>query len=457
MSLSIVKPYVSVTDANGLPYVGASLKVYLAGTTTYASIYSDEALSTPLPNPLSGGTYGSNARGDFPRAYVAAGTYKLRAETGAGVLIFEEDNIDTGLSAGTGALPISRGGTGATTAAAARAALDVPSNSELTDISTQIADLQTALQGIVAAPQGYLTLTSGTAVIPGDVSAATAVYYTPFIGSLCPIYDGVQFNPVTFAELTLTLSSNHLASTIYDCFVAKDSGSPIIGTGPAWNNSAAGSGSRGTGGGTTELERVSGLWVNKNAITLRNGSTLYSIAARQATFVGSLFMDGTNGQITCHRSYGQSRKWGVWNQFSRQRITLKAGDSTATWAYSNATIRQSNAATGNKIIPFCGMAESQIDATFIQNITHAGAVAANPNIGIGLDSTTTISGKKGAMKNGAVTGTDAPGAANLTARYIHSGLLGISNLNMLEASIGAANVTYVGAESDMLMTCQYEG
>jgi hypothetical protein len=159
MALSIIKPFVHVEDANGNPYVGAKLYVYLPGTTTLASIYSDSGLSVALANPLSG-AYGSDAAGNFPRAYIAAGSYKLRAETSAGVLIWEMDSIDTGLSAGSGALPIASGGTGGTTAAAARTNLDVPSNSELADLASDITDIQATLQNIVSAPQGRLTLTS---------------------------------------------------------------------------------------------------------------------------------------------------------------------------------------------------------------------------------------------------------------------------------------------------------
>jgi hypothetical protein len=153
MAMHGEKPFVHVSDSNGNPIVGAKLYVYEVGTTTERSIYSNEGLSVALDNPLDG-VNASDASGNFPRFYQATGTYKLRAETSASVLIWEYDNIDTGLPAGTGALPISRGGTGSTTAAAARAALDVPSNSELTDLATQITNLQVAagvlmLNGII--------------------------------------------------------------------------------------------------------------------------------------------------------------------------------------------------------------------------------------------------------------------------------------------------------------------
>jgi hypothetical protein len=85
------------------------------------------------------GANASDAAGNFPRFYIAAGTYKLRAETSAGVLIWQYDNIDTGLSAGSGALPVASGGTGGTTATAARTNLDVPSNADLTTLTASLA------------------------------------------------------------------------------------------------------------------------------------------------------------------------------------------------------------------------------------------------------------------------------------------------------------------------------
>ena len=111
-----------LSNSNGSPVVGAILKIYEFGTTTFRAIYSDAALMIPMTNPLAG-VNASNANGQFPCFYMAAGTYKLRAETSLGVLIWEVDNLDTGTSAGSGALPLPRGGTGATTAAAARANL----------------------------------------------------------------------------------------------------------------------------------------------------------------------------------------------------------------------------------------------------------------------------------------------------------------------------------------------
>lgn len=464
MALNIAKPFVNVTDSNGMPYVGALLYVYLPGTTTLASIYSDEALTVPMTNPLSG-VNASDAAGNFPRAYIAAGTYKLRAEqkppsgSSTGTLIWEYDNIDSGLPASTGALPITRGGTGATTAAGARTNLDVPSNSELASLSDTISSIQTAIQNIVASPQGRLTLTSGVPVLASGVAAATTVYYTPYVGNITPLYDGAQFNPIAAAELSLTLNSNYVINSHYDVFMTLDDVTPILVTGPAWTTITAGSGARGTGAGTTEITRVNGLYVNANALTGRNGATTYSVAANRATYLGSILIDGTAGQVSCLTAFGQSRIWGVWNAYNRKAIVMQAGDATASWTYSFSSFRASNNAAANKLTTFCGLAEEAISVEFYQT---AGGASNNSTstaaIGIGLNSVTVASGRvgEGIMATGAV-GVGISPLFDITARYFHQPQLGSNVINCLEAAPNSNTVTFLGSSTNMLMTAKYTG
>lgn len=445
MAVNIQAPYIHVEDANGNPYVGAKLYVYAVGTTTKLAIYSNEALSVALTNPLT-----SDSAGNFALAYLAAGNYKLRAETSTGTLIWEFDNLDTGLGAGAGALPISAGGTGATTAAAARTALDVPSNAELTDLASDITDIQTVVQGIVSIPQGRLTLTSATPFIASDVTAGTSVYYTPYIGNLSPIWDGTQYVMRTFAELTLSLASQHTASNLYDVFLFWNSSVAEIVTGPAWSNSTAGSCSRGTGAGSTELERKNGLWTNKNEITGRNGATTYTIDAYKALYVGTIVIDGTNGQISQHVAWGQSRKPGPWNAYNRGRRVLLAGDSTASWTYSTAAWRQSRATAGNTLMTLCGLADEYIDVSFTQfsQITNAnGAI-----IGVGKNSTSSSSGQL-ARNQQPHTGQQE---LTMTAFFKDLPSIGIHNFNSLEYCVtGGLSTTFYGTEKEMCLRAEW--
>ena len=460
MTAHIAKPFINVADSNGNPIVAAKLYVYEVGTTTLASIYSDAALSVSITNPLSGAN-ASDASGNFPRVYIASGTYKLRAETSDGTLIWQYDNIDTSLTSGSGALAISAGGTSATTAAAARTALGAASQTSVDDLSTDVATLTSSLANIVSVPQGRLTLTSATPVIASDVSAATSVYYTPRSGNLIPIYDGSQFTPTQFSELTLTLNANHIASTIYDCFVFSDSGTLRIVTGPAWNSSTAGSCSRGSGAATTEIELTNGLWTNANDMTARNGATTYSVTANRGTYVGSIFMDGSNGQITCHASWGQSRKFGVWNAYNRVPIILHAGDSTATWAYSTGTQRASNNDSANKVTVFAGLAEELFDLSVIQSILAAGGngVTAFAYLGVGVNSTTAVSGTVGYGGSGGSAGGNYSTQHSLKGSHILTPRIGINNIQSVEQAIvsGGGTVTWSGTESYMQLSARWRG
>lgn len=304
-------------------------------------------------------------------------------------------------------------------------------------------------------PQGYLTLTSGTPIIAGDVAAATAVYYTPYTGKLVPIYNDSQFIPTGFSELTLTLVASHLASTIYDVFVFSDSGTLRLVTGPAWATSTAAAGVRGTGAGTTQLTRLNGFWVNTVSMTGRNGATTYSVGANLATYVGSIFMDASNGQITNHRTYGQSRKWGVWNAYNRQPIILQMGDTTASWAGANgsATVRQSNAAAGNTLAVFAGLAEEFFEIIATQNFD-SNSNSGSLTIGVGVNSTTAMSGVTAAGATGSSGGVDNFG---LTARHIVGPALGVQNINFLEACPSTVSVSALGGNDDMLMTVRWLG
>lgn len=455
MAVNGLAPFVKVLDSNGNPIVGAVLHVYEVGSTTNRAIYSDSGLTIPLTNPLSG-TNASNASGDFPRFYMAAGVYKLRAEvTNGGTLIWEYDNIDTGTATG-GTLPIASGGTGAITAPAALTALGAAAAADVTALAAQIAAFTSSLSNIVSQPQGRMTLTTGTPILSTGVAAATSVFYTPYNGNLCPIWNGSQFNITAFTELTLTLVANHLASTIYDCFIINDSGTVRIVTGPAWTVITAGSGSRGTGAGTSQLTLQNGLFVNTNAMaTARNGSSTFSVAALQGTYVGSIYIDTSAGQVSCLLATGQSRKWGVWNAYNRVMTTVSAQDPTSNWTSAPTTWRQSRADATNFITAFQGLPFERVDVVFRQAVSQGySSNTSAANIGIGLNVTNAPSGKIGLATTGNTT-TAGSDIKDMVAAFTLLPFIGINTFNMVEqAPTGTSNNNFEGS-SDMLMTAAW--
>lgn len=302
-------------------------------------------------------------------------------------------------------------------------------------------------------PQGYLTLiaeaSQATSPVPiTDQAAATAVYYRPDIGNLIPIPDGTNFSVRTFAELTLTLNSNHVANGIYDVFAFDDSGVIRLGTGPVWNTVTAGSGARGSGAGTTELTRLQGLLVNNVAMTARNGASTYSVSAKCAIYLGTIIIDGTQGQCTCHVTYGQSRNWGVWNAFNRKPIILKAGDSTANWQYTTSAYRASNNASANSIRVLHGLPGTAFDVR--NDLNFSGNNSTTAKAGIGWNSTSAASGKEGKF------GQRNNDYANVVARFVqNAAVIGSNVITSLEYGSGGSTCTWYGTEAETLLSVRY--
>jgi hypothetical protein len=304
-------------------------------------------------------------------------------------------------------------------------------------------------------PQGYLTLLNagngGPIQLAADVTAATSVYYSPYVGNVIPIWNGSVFLPLVFSELTLTLNASaHLANTLYDACVFSNSGTLILVTGPAWSTSTAGSGNRGSGGGTPQLQRLNGIWVNAVQITGVNGGNNYTVPANKCTYVGTIYIDSVAGQISSYRTYGQNRKFGTWNAYNRMQICLRMGDSTASWNYSTAAFRSSNNNSANAVTVLAGLQEEIIEIKFVQFAQNG--TAANPSIAIGLNSVGARVGKIGAN-----IGPSNSYSADLVAFYDMPPTLGVNTILSAESSSSSNAVTFNGTESNMLLTACWRG
>lgn len=474
MPLTLRNPVFQFVDSAGLPYAGGSLTFYQSGTSTPLDTYNDPDLLAPHlnSNPVT-----LNLAG-WPEVdiYLQNSLYRVVLKNADGNTIWTKDNVASTdyasvmiLKVGSGDPNGSVAGTQGSSGVLPTGYWDYTNSIEYrcTTTGNAATAVWTALNAssataVVVPPQGYLTMTSGTPVIATEVVAGTALYYTPYTGNLVPIYNGSTMIPTTFAELTLTLAAQHLASQIYDVFVFSNSGVVTLATGPAWTTATAGAGARGSGASTTELTRLNGYWVNNVQITGRNGATTYTIAANRATYLGSIYMDGTNGQLTCHRSFGQSRKWGLWNAYNRQPIILKAGDSTASWTYNSGTVRASRGDSTNSLTIFSGLQEETYDIQFSQNSTNASdtsLVNTGFTIGIGLNSTTVMSGKRGMsflIDDSGTGGASGEGSGNGFARLISAPRLGIDVITALETG-NAVLATILGGEDDMMLSARWNG
>jgi hypothetical protein len=89
MSQLFTSPFVRATVQTGVIAPGAEYHFCLSGTSQLTNIYTDETLSTTLPNPIA-----ANAFGLFPSIYLAPDiAYRVRLFTSAGVLVDEVDPL----------------------------------------------------------------------------------------------------------------------------------------------------------------------------------------------------------------------------------------------------------------------------------------------------------------------------------------------------------------------------
>ena len=336
-----------------------------------------------------------------------------------------------------------------------------------------------AASATIVTPQGYLTPVSNTPIITGDSIAATTMYYTPFIGATAAVHNGSLITPYPFIQMPLVLTPSQSANNIYDIFLAYNSGVPVIGTGPSWlaggGSITAGSCARGSGGGSTAINRAttSGLWVNTNSIALiyntGSGNNTITVAAGQGVFLGSIYIDATAGQVTCHRSAGQNRKWGISNAYNREPTSLIVADPTASWTYATNTIRASNNTPSsfstnsynvgsgticNGLTVLNCLPEEGINILFSQTLEPSSATGAGRSqILIGINSTTASSGKAGAQWANAAAGLFAGDAE---AVFFQAPALGINIIQALEnVPAAATSNTFYGSTTSMSLTAQW--
>jgi hypothetical protein len=287
-------------------------------------------------------------------------------------------------------------------------------------------------------PQVRITLTSGVAVMLSSVAAATNVYVTPYGGNMVPIFDGANTAPTAISELTIALGSNWTLNGNWDVFLASDSGTIRACTGPAWTSDSA----RGTGAGTTELEKVSanGLLMNKQTLTCRyNNTTTFSVAADRGTYIGS-FRTGVAGQTNYILgglgAGGLAANLGVWNAYARVDVAVFIGDTTDSWTYAVAnTWRAANNSSTARVFYLVGANEDGVSATYaaLGNTGGSGTQFA----GIGVNSTTVYSGTT--TFNGAATG-----AVVQSATYSGNPGLGYNSLAPIEAANNTTTMTWYG-------------
>lgn len=303
----------------------------------------------------------------------------------------------------------------------------------------------TVIQPIYAG--GRLTLTASTPVTTTDVVGATTIWYAPMTNTYVSIYNGSALSPTLFTSSTtdtiglpLVLGASWASGFNYDGFIVNDSGTVRFGTGPAWTSDTA----RGTGIGTTELQMFSGLWTNKNSITIRyaNASTV-NIAANRATYVGTFRTTGA-GQV----EDSAAKRW-VWNCYNQaSRVLNNPVETTDSWNYTTAVFRQANANANNQLDVVIGLSGNLLEAEAF-SIVSSSVGNIFTATGIGVDSTTVNSAQIAAPSTGLTAGD-----RRLTmAKYVGYPSIGRHIYPWLEYSTASGTTTWNGDNGSPLL-CQ---
>lgn len=289
--------------------------------------------------------------------------------------------------------------------------------------------------GTSITPGGRLTLASATPVPTANITAASIIYYTPYVSNAVPVADGAgNMIAMPFGELTnVTTASSAgkagpaavVANANYDLFVWNDGGTLRLTRGPAWTSDTA----RGSGAGTTELQAFAGLWTNKYAIG--NGP-----AASLGTYVGTVRTDGSALIEDSGQNNNAVVRRFVRNKYNRVPRKVAVHYATTSWTYTSGTLREINGTTTNEIHLERGFDEDVVD------LQHYGTVIAGTGTGavwgIGLNTPSAY------VSVIPYIGTTS-GQTSAVALYADYPGQGLQRFIANESINGTGTVTYFGA------------
>lgn len=204
MAVAVWTSFQQIANSSGTPYSGALVNVYAAGTTTPLSVFSDSALGVAAANPIV-----CDSSGQHAMRYIATASYKTTVTDASlnPLTNWSKDNIDPGVAVGSGALPIANGGTGATTAGAARTALGVPASATVTAIASDVTTLQSYHTGTSASKtaNGTTAQRSGS---PADFDVRGNTTIQSLETYLGGTWHKISFAPPVVAAQKLSIANN---------------------------------------------------------------------------------------------------------------------------------------------------------------------------------------------------------------------------------------------------------
>ena len=201
--------------------------------------------------------------------------------------------------------------------------------------------------------QGRLTLTAGTAVTTGDVTAATLVQWTPYGGNLIGLYTGSEWVTVPFAEATCVVPST--SSTPFDIWCSLATAGGVVIDTTNW---------------TSDTTRATALTL-QNGVYVKTGDPgrRYLGTGRTTSTPGQT-QDAVSGRFL----------WNYYNRVKRKATgTFSTGRTTSSTSYTEL-----NTEIQNKWL--IGVAENDVDISIGGSceLSGAGQIAT----AVAVDSTT---------------------------------------------------------------------
>ena len=194
----------------------------------------------------------------------------------------------------------------------------------------------------VPAPQGRLSANSTNPIDDGAVATArTTIYYHPYVGNLCPNYNGTDWEVLAIADagISIALESNasntgyHQSGKIFDLYLYNDSGTTRLVTGPAWTSDIA---------RAQALTRSNGFLVNSGSQTARYGTgtaSTVTMAATRGTYLGT-FRATAGGSTQFYKgaiaSGGAAAAFALWNMYNRLLSVSLVGDNGVSYTATTA-------------------------------------------------------------------------------------------------------------------------
>lgn len=268
-------------------------------------------------------------------------------------------------------------------------------------------------------PDGRLTLTTAVPVTTSDVTGASTIYYTPFNGNHISLYNGSSWVQYTFTERSLALSGL-TADKNYDVFIYNNAGTLTLELSTAWTND------------TTRADALA----LQDGVYVKDGATT------------RLYL-GTFRSTATTTTEDSAAKRLLWNHYNPVHKAVRCLDTTDSWTYTTATLRQKRASNANEVRVVAGLVRGVIKLT-------SNAISANAGVvsrwnAIGVDST---SAKHAECVSGVLAfATIGSGTAHLT----HAVAQGYHYYAELEASDVGGTTTWYGDGGGTLLQSGMSG